>query len=64
MIRDKITMNVKNHIIEIKYKSLDKKLNTVFNFDILKKIEKKLKDKKGKFFINNFETCIDWKVIN
>ena len=64
MIRDKITMNVKNHIIEIKYKSLDKKLNAVFNFDILKKIEKKLKDKKGKFFINNFETCIDWKVIN
>jgi len=63
MIKDKITMSIKNHIIEIKYKSLDNKLNAIFNTNIIKEIEKKLKDKEGKFFINNFETCINWKVL-
>ena len=38
-----------------------------YNFMVLKniieKIEKRLIEKKGKFFLVNFETCINWKII-
>ena len=65
MIKDKFQMEVKNNIIQIEYKSLNKKLNEVFSKNIIDEIEHEINLKlyKGKFFINNFETCINWQVL-
>ena len=64
MYKEKLTIGVKNNaIVAVQYKSLDKKLTLAFIFSIIENIEKKLDDKRGKFFIGNFETCIDWKIV-
>lgn len=67
MYKETLKFGIKNNIVEIQFKSLD------FDFDkllqlygiknIIEKIEKRLTDKKGKFFIFNFETCINWRII-
>ena len=62
MYKEKLKLGIKNSIVEIQYKSLDKKLNSAL-LNIIENIEKKLDNKKGKFFIDNFETCIDWKIV-
>ena len=57
MYKEKLTIGVKNNaIVAVQYKSLDKKLTLAFIFSIIENIEKKLDDKRGKFFIGNFET--------
>ena len=62
MYKEKLKLGIKNSIVEIQYKSLDKKLNSALS-NIIENIEKKLDNKKGKFFIGNFETCIDWEIV-
>ena len=56
MYKEKLRLGIKSSIVEIQYKSLDKKLNSAL-LNIIENIEKKLDNKKGQFFIGNFETC-------
>ena len=62
MYKETLKVGIKNNIVEIQYKSLDYDLNKLL-LNIIEKIEKRLTDKKGKFFLFNFETCINWKII-
>ena len=64
MIKEKLKLNIENNIIEIQYKSLDKKLSLIFIKTIISEIKKKLDNKKGNIFIGNFETCISWRIKN
>ena len=62
MYKEILKVGIKDKIVEIQYKSLDYDLNKLL-LNIIEKIEKRLTDKKGKFFLVNFETCINWKII-
>ena len=62
MYKETLKVGIKNNIVEIQYKSLDYDLNKLL-LNIIEKIEKRLTDKQGKFFIFNFETCINWRII-
>ena len=62
MYIETLKVGIKNNIVEIQYKSLDYDLNKLL-LNIIEKIEKRLTDKQGKFFLVNFETCINWKII-
>ena len=62
MYKETLKVDIKNSIVEIQYKSLDFDVNKLL-LNIIEKIEKRLTDKKGKFFIFNFETCINWRII-
>ena len=62
MYKETLKVDIKNSIVEIQYKSLDFDVNKLL-LNIIEKIEKRLIEKKGKFFLVNFETCINWKII-
>ena len=62
MYKEILKVGIKDKIVEIKYKSLDYDLNKLL-LNIVEVIEKRLIEKNGKFFLINFETCINWKVI-
>ena len=53
MYKETLKVDIKNSIVEIQYKSLDFDVNKLL-LNIIEKIEKRLTDKKGKFFIFNF----------
>ena len=62
MYKEILKVGIKDKIVKIKYKSLDYDLNKLL-LNIVEVIEKRLIEKNGKFFLINFETCINWKII-
>jgi hypothetical protein len=62
MYKEILKVGIKDKIVEIQYKSLDYDLNKLL-LNIVEVIEKRLIEKNGKFFLINFETCINWKII-
>ena len=62
MYKETLKVGIKNNIVEIQYKSLNFDVNKLL-LNIIEKIEKRLTDKQGKFFLVNFETCINWRII-
>ena len=62
MYKEILKVGIKDKIVEIQYKSLDYDLNKLL-LNIVEVIEKRLIEKNGKFFLINFETSINWKII-